>query len=65
MLKRIQNLSPNKAHSADKISIRMIKICGKSLCKALEMILKSRVIKGEHPFEWKKTNVHRKVTRNR
>ena len=57
MLKLIQNLNLNKAHGADKASIRMIKICGKSLCKALEMILKSCIIKREYPSEWKKTNV--------
>ena len=33
ILKIIQNLNPNKAHGPDKISIRMIKICGNSLCK--------------------------------
>ena len=57
MLKIIQNLSPNKAHGADKISIRMIKICCKSLCKALEMIVKSCIIKREYTSEWKKTIV--------
>ena len=33
--KIIQNLDPNKAHGHDKISIRMIKICGKSIFKPL------------------------------
>ena len=57
ILKIIQNVNPNKAHGPDKISIRMIKICGKSLCKPLEMIFKSCIIKGEYPSEWKKANV--------
>ena len=57
ILKIIQNLNPNKAHGPDKISIRMIKICGNSLCKPLEMIFKSYIIKGELPSEWKKANV--------
>ena len=57
ILKIIQNLNPNKAHGPDKISIRMIKICGKSLCKPLEMIFKSCIKKGEYPSEWKKANV--------
>ena len=35
----------------------MIKICIKSLCKPLEMIFKSCIIKGEYPSEWKKANV--------
>ena len=55
--KIIQNLNPNKAHGPDKTSIRMIKICGKSLCKPLEIIFKSCIIKEEFPSEWKKANV--------
>ena len=35
----------------------MIKICGKSLCKPLEIIFKSCIIKEEFPSEWKKANV--------
>ena len=68
ILKKIQNLNPNKAHGRDKISIRIIKICGKSLCKPLEMIFKSCIIKGEFPSEWKKANVvpvHKKATSHR
>ena len=41
----------------------MIKICGKSLCKPLEMTFKSYIIKEEYPSEWKKANavpVHKK-----
>ena len=51
ILKIIQNLNPNKAHGLDKISIRLITICGKSLCKPLEMIFKSCIVKGEYPSE--------------
>ena len=57
MLKIIQNLNPNKAHGPDKISICIIKVCGNSLCKPLEMIFKSCIIKREFPSEWKKANV--------
>ena len=57
ILKIIQNLNPNKAHGRDKISMAMINICGKSLCKALEMIFKSCIKKGEYPSKWKKANV--------
>ena len=35
----------------------MIKICGNSLCKPLEMTFKSCIKKGEFPSEWKKPNV--------
>ena len=33
--KIIKNLDPNKAHGHDMISIRMIKLCGISICKPL------------------------------
>ena len=38
--KIIQNLDPNKAHSHDQISIRMLKICGKTIYKPLESIFR-------------------------
>ena len=57
ILKTIRNLNSHKAHGPDKISIRMIKICGNSLCKPSEMIFKSCIIKGELSSEWKKANV--------
>ena len=57
ILKIIQNLNPHKAHGPDKVSIRMIKICGKSLCKPLEMIFKSCIKKEEYWSEWKKANI--------
>ena len=38
--KIIQNLDPNKAHGHDNISIHMLKICGSSIYKPLEMIFK-------------------------
>ena len=56
ILKIIQNLNPNKAHGQDKISICMIKICGKSLCKPLEVNFQSCIINGEYPA-WKKANI--------
>ena len=68
ILKIIQNLNPNKADGPDKIRTRMIKICGKSLCKSSEMIFNSCIIKGEFLSEWKKANivpVHKKATINR
>ena len=57
ILKIIQKLNLNKAHGPNKMSICMIKICGKSLCKPLEMIFKLYIIKREYPPEWKKANV--------
>ena len=35
-----QNLDPKKAHGHDQISIRMLKICGKTICKPLECIFR-------------------------
>ena len=55
--KIIQNLDSNKAHGHDMISIRMLKICGKSIIKPLLMIYKKCLEKGRFPNEWKKANV--------
>ena len=55
--KIIKNLNLNKAHSFDMISIRMIKICGESILKPLELIFKSCLENGKFSNEWKKANV--------
>ena len=55
--KIIKNLNPNKAHGFDMISIRMIKICGESILKPVELIIKSCLENGKFPKEWKKANV--------
>ena len=55
--KIIQNFVPNKPHGHDKISIRMIKICGKSICKPLQIIFSQCIDTGSFPLEWKKANV--------
>ena len=39
------------------ISIRMIKLCGDSIFKLLEVIFKSCLNQGVFPAEWKKANV--------
>ena len=41
--KIMKNLNPNKAHGFDKISIGMLKICGDSALKPLELIFKSYI----------------------
>ena len=53
----IQNLDPNKAHGCDMISIRMLKLCGKSICKLLDLIFQSCMKQRKFPTEWKKANV--------
>ena len=55
--KIIQNLDPNKAHGHDNISIRVLKICGFSICKTLEMIFNQCIETGVFPSEWKKGNI--------
>ena len=53
----ICSLDPNKAHGYDMISICMLKICDKSICKLLELIFKSCIKHGNFPIEWKMANV--------
>ena len=57
ILQTINNLDPNKAHGHDKISIRMLKICGDSICKPLNIIYKTCLRTGKFPLEWKKANI--------
>ena len=56
-LKIIQNLDSEKAHDHDRIRIRMLKICGPSICKPLEIIFKSCLESRIFPLKWKKANV--------
>ena len=44
-----QNLDPNKARGHDNISIRMLKICGSSIYKPLELIFKQFIETGVFP----------------
>ena len=39
------------------ISIRMLKLCDKSICKPLDLIFKSCMKQGKFSTEWKKANV--------
>ena len=48
----VQNLDPNKAHGHDILSIRMLKLCDKSICKPLDLIFQSCIKHGEFPTEW-------------
>ena len=52
--KIIKNLNPNKAHGFNMISIRMLKICGDSILKPLELTLKPCIEK--FLIAWKKGN---------
>ena len=55
--KIIQNLDSNKTDGHDNLSIRMLKICGDSICVPLEMIFKQAIFAGVFPSEWKKGNI--------
>ena len=50
------------------ISIRMLKLCGETICRPLNIIFKTCLNTGKFPLEWKKGNVvpiHKKdVKRN-
>ena len=39
------------------MNIRMLELCGKSICKPLNIIFKSCLTQGIFPSEWKKSNV--------
>ena len=51
-----QKLDPNKPHGHDTISIRMLKLCGDSIWKPLEIILKNSTKEGIFPDEQKKAS---------
>ena len=57
ILQVINKLDSNNAHGHDEISIRMLKICGSSVCRPLQIIYKSCLDRGKFPQEWKKANV--------
>ena len=55
--KIIQKLDPNKAHGYYKISIHILKICGSSIYKHLELVFKQCIETGVFPSEWKNGNI--------
>ena len=57
ILRIINNLDPNKDHGHDEFSIRLLKICGDSICKPLSIIFRSCLRTGIFPLEWKKANI--------
>ena len=44
---------PAKPHSHDMLNIHMLKLYGKSICKALDLIFQSCIKHGEFRIEWK------------
>ena len=57
IFKIIRSLNVNKAHGHDDISIRMIKICDKSLLKPLIIIFENSIKSSCYPDIWKKSNI--------
>ena len=57
IIKVIQKLDPNKAHGQDNNSIRMIKICAKSIWKPLGKISEEYLRTGTFPLDWKNGNI--------
>ena len=57
ILNVIRKLDPSKAHGHDQISIRMVQICDKAICKPLHLIFSSCIESGIFPTEWKKASV--------
>ena len=55
--KIIQNVDLNKSHGHDNISIRVLKICGDSICVPLETSFKQALLTGVFRSEWKKGNI--------
>ena len=55
--KIINNLDPNEAHGQDMFSIRMINLCGSSICKPLSIIFNDCIKEVKFPSDWKKAHV--------
>ena len=50
-IKNISKFDSNKVHGDDMTSIRMLKLCDKSICKPLNIIFKSCLTQGIFPSE--------------
>ena len=56
--KIFESLHPNKGHGRDTISIRILKTCGDTVCKPLDLIFKQSLTTGVlFLSEWKKGNI--------
>ena len=55
--KIIKTLDSNKTHGRDEVSIRMLKLCDKSIVKPLSIIFKNCKLRKTFPNLWKKANV--------
>ena len=55
ILSIIKNFNVSKTHGWDRISIRMIKLCGKTVAIPLKLIFRSMLEEGVFPDKWKKS----------
>ena len=63
----MKNLDPDKLHGWDNLSIKMNKLCGKSIAYPLKLIFEGSLRKGTFPSCSKKANVvpvHKKEVKN-
>ena len=56
-VKIIESLHSNKAYGHDNITIRILKICGSSINKPLEMMFKQCIETGVFLSEWQNANI--------
>ena len=64
ILKIIRALNVNKAHGHDGVSIRMIKICDKSILKPSLILFQNSIKLSFYPAIWKESDIipaHRKM----
>ena len=54
--KIITNIDLNKAHGHDMLSIRMIKLCGNSICKPLSIIFNDCLKEEKFTSDWKRAD---------
>ena len=59
ILKVIRKLDPSIAYGHDKISIRILKLSDKAICKPFHMIFTSCLETVVFPIHWKKANIVR------
>ena len=67
ILSIIKSLNSNKSHAWNKLSVKMAKMCDKTLVYPLKLIFRASIQEGVFPDCWKKANVvpiHKKESKN-
>ena len=67
ILSIIKSLNSNKSHGWNKLSIKMVEMCDKTLVYPLKLIFRAFIQEGVFPDCWKKANVvpiHQKESKN-